>query len=74
MFGLLHIKYYICIVIKNLKNKNMESQEINLKNLKRVSTYAKIKDITTVTVFRWIKEKRIKTITIDKTIFVVYED
>ena len=52
----------------------MESREINLKNLKRVSTYAKIKDVTTVTVFRWIKEKSVKTITIDKTIFVVYED
>jgi hypothetical protein len=74
MFGLLHIIYYICIVIKNLKNKNMELQEINLKNLKRVSTYAKIKDVTTVTVFRWIKEQTIKTITIDKTVFVILED
>lgn len=49
-------------------------QEINLKNLKRVSTYAKIKDVTTVTVFRWIKEQAIKTITIDKTVFVILED
>ena len=52
----------------------MKIQDIDFKNLKRVSTYAKIKDVTTVTVFRWIKEKSVKTITIDKTVFVVYED
>lgn len=52
----------------------MKIQDIDLKKLKRVSTYAKIKDITNVTVLRWIKEKSVKTITIDKTVFVVDED
>ena len=52
----------------------MTLQDIDLKKLKRVATYAKIKDITTATVFHWIEEKHVKTITIDKTVFVVDEN
>ena len=52
----------------------MEIQNIDLKKLKRVSTYAKIKDITTATVLHWIQENHVKTITIDKTVFVVDEN
>ncbi len=49
----------------------MTTQDIDLKKLKRVATYAKIKGITTATVLHWIEEKHITTITIDKTVFVV---
>lgn len=44
---------------------------MNKNNLLRISTYAKYKGVDKETVRFWIKKKKVKTETIDKTIFVV---
>ena len=49
-------------------------QEINLKNLKRVSTYAKIKDISSMWVYKLIERGKLKSINIDGVEFVIKED
>lgn len=45
-------------------------KEIELKNLYRISTYAKLKNVTTTCVWQWIRSNKVAIITIDGTIFV----
>lgn len=42
----------------------MEKRARSLKNLMTIPDYAKDKGVTTVTVYNWIKEKRIQTVEI----------
>lgn len=51
-----------------------ELNNLDFSNLLRMSSYAKLKDITCPTVLRWIKEGKIKSFVIDNTVFIVDVD
>lgn len=55
----------------NLEIKQMEQA---LSCVYRIADYAKLKDVTVVCVHKWIKEKKVKTMTISNTVFVIKED
>lgn len=40
-------------------------------NLKTVAGYAKLKNVTTTTVYNWIKDGKVKSIKIDGITFVI---
>lgn len=46
----------------------------DLKNLVRISTYAKLKGISTETARLWVLNKKVKSVIIDDTIFIVKEE
>lgn len=46
----------------------------DFKNLVRISTYAKLKDISTETARLWVLNKKVKSVIIDDTIFIVKEE
>lgn len=46
----------------------------DLKDLVRISTYAKLKNISTETARLWVLNKKVKSVIIDDTIFIVKEE
>ena len=54
-----------------LEIKQLESN-LN-KYLYRMADYAKKRGVTTPCILKWIKEKKVKTITISNTVFIVEE-
>lgn len=45
-----------------------------LKDLVRISTYAKLNNISTETARLWVLNKKVKSVIIDDTIFIVKEE
>lgn len=50
------------------------AKKIDISKLVRMSTYAKIRNVTTPCVLNWIKGGKVETVTIDNTIFLYKED
>lgn len=57
-----------------MTNLEIKQLEKNLSCVYRIADYAKKKDITVPCVHKWIKEKRVRTMIISNTVFIVDVD
>lgn len=57
-----------------MTNFEIKQLEKVLSCVYRIADYAKKKDITVACVHKWIKEKKVMTMIISNTVFVVDED